>query len=370
MKKLLAIFLCLCLLLCFAACDKHDHTLPEPTEESPVVLVDDGVKHTVHAVTEFVYKMPSKDFENTFAVDINEKDQITVLQNMGSSDGDTVVEISYGSDYYPTSLRITINEQYHDTVHMVWDENGNLLNRNFEKHNEHDRTYTYNRMNVVVQEGAVDGYYEYVYDADGLWVGYRWYRNGMVREVQDRQYALGVMRNNTQRIFDEQGNLSRTTIETYDEHGNMTSKAVSYVDDTHTDYEDTYAYTYDQNGNMLTNDFYRDGEFKYGYSYTYDDQNNRISESTNGELDVEYEYDSDGRRSGAKHYDDGELIGTGVYTYDEHGNQLSYVYSDLEGNVKSQRTAIYEELTLTTAQNRVYQNLMDLLGDLGVLEGF
>lgn len=370
MKKLFALLLCLCLMGCFAACDKHEHTLPEPTEEPPVVLVDDGVKHTVHAMTEYVYMMPSKDFKNSFAVDINEKNQITVLQNMGGNDGDTVVEISYGSDYYPTSMRITINEQYHDTVRMVWDENGNLLNRDFEKHNEYDRVYTYNRMNKVIQEGANDGYYENIYDADGLFVGYRWYRNGMVREVQDSQYALGVMRSNTIRTFDEQGNLSRTTVENYDEHGNMTSQAVSYVDDTHTDYEDTYTYTYDQNGNMLTSDFYRDGEFKYGYSYTYDDRNNCISESTDGKLDVEYEYDQDDRRSGAKYYEDGELLGTAVYTYDEHGNQLSYVYSDLEGNLKSQRTATYEELTLTTAQYRVYQNVMNLMDDLGVLEEF
>lgn len=370
MKKLFAIALCLCLLLSFAACNKEEQTLPEPTEEPPVVLVDDGARHTVHAMTEFIYEMPSKNYEATFSLDINEKDQITVLQNMGSSDGDMVVEISYGSDYYPTSLRITINEQYHDTVHLVWDENGNLLSRDFEKNNEQDRTYTYNRMNKVVQEGTSDGYYEYVFDADGLLVGYRWYCSGVVREVQERQFAMGIVKSSTQRIFDEQGNLSRTTIESYDEHGNMTSQAVTYVDGAQTGYEDTYEYAYDQNGNLLTSDFYRDGEFMYGYSYTYDDQNNCISESTDGELDAEYEYDQNGCRSSAKYYEDGELIGTGVCTYDEHGNQLSYIYSDVEGNVKSQRTAQYEELTLTTAQNRVYQNVMDLLGDLGVLEEF
>lgn len=109
----------------------------------------------------------------------------------------------------------------------------------------------------------------------------------------------------------------------YDEEGNVTG-------------ESTAEYTYDKEGNKLTDKLYEDGQF--------------VSSG-------EYEYDSEGmtfKKYETEQYEDGSKC---VYEYNESGDSLGYVLYDEEGNVaESYRTEYVTDKNGNLTGERTYEN--------------
>lgn len=368
MKKLFAMLLCLSLLLALGACgeDEVDNPdIPQPGDDSQISGIqplweDDGPKNDVHVLVETVYKDLEAGTESKMAVEIDEKGQI--LKGFNDADDDYVLqaEMEFDANGFPAAINVTMDGELWDRVTLIWDPQGNLVKKDFAEHNDQDCEYTYNRMNMVVKEGTADNYYEYVYDADGFVASQRQYRDGVVREVREYSYAYGLVTECKKNNFDSNGNLYSTTLETYDQYGNQTLSRTTYQDKTQAVSDTHYEYTYDEKGNMLSNDFYRDGKYMYGYTYTYDEDGNRTSERADGELQYESVYTNNGQNVTTK-----RGSSTLEYTYDEKGNELHYIKYK-EDKATDERVSNYKTFSLTQRQAQVFEQMLELLSDLEV----
>lgn len=376
MKKLFAILLCLSMLLALAACGKDEGKTPDVTEPSfeqntgvQPLWEDDSPKSDVYALVETVYKNHVAGTEGKMAIEFDEKGQI--LKGFNDADDDYVLqaELEFDVNGFPAVVKLLMDGKVWDTVALTWDPEGNLLKKDHAEHNDQDCEYTYNRVGAVLKEGTAGNYYEYVYDADGLVVGQRWYRDGVVREVRDYKYAYGLVTECKKNGFDSNGNLASTTVETYDQYGNLLLSRTTYQDETKAACEDHYEYTYDEKGNMLSNDFYRDGKYMYGYTYTYDADGNRTSERADGELQYESVYTNGGKNVLTKTYKDGDEISSILeYEYDEQGNELHYLRTKNE-EAQNERISTYKTFSLTKRQARVFEAMLELLSELEVYNG-
>ena len=376
MKKLFAILLCLSMLLAVAACGKDEEKTPDATEPSfgqttgvQPLWEDDGPKSDVYTLVETVYKNHVAGTEGKMTIEFDEKGQI--LKGFNDADDDYVLqaELEFDVNGFPAAVTLQMDGKVWDRVALTWDIDGNLVKEDYAEHNDQDCEYTYNRVGAVLKEGTADNYYEYVYEADGLVVGRRWYRDGVVREVRDYKYAYGLVTECQKNSFDSNGNLSSTTVETYDQYGNLILSRTTYQDETKAAREDHYEYTYDEKGNMLSNDFYRDGKYMYGYTYTYDADGNRTSERADGELQYESVYTNGGKNVTTKTYKDGDEISSIIeYEYDEQGNELHYLKTKNE-EAQNERISTYKTFSLTKRQARVFEAMLELLSELEVYNG-
>ena len=133
---------------------------------------------------------------------------------------------------------------------------------------------------------------------------------------------------------------------TYDELGRLISErdvsntgeetsfaTVSYAD-TEAGLEIRYAYndghiattreSRDEQGNLVLREFLQDDQMEYATIYTYDENGNLLSEETHysdnpGVPRIEYTYDEQGNRIGHYEYDGEELTGWQEMTYDADG---------------------------------------------------
>ena len=191
---------------------------------------------------------------------------------------------------------------------------------------------------------------EYTYDENGNELTYTYskyindawvriaesiYINGEEKEV----YSLYLNSDDTfnykyEYTYDENGNrLTNTYSEyinnewvntskweyTYDENGNqLTSIYSEYIDNAWVDTK-KWEYTYDENGNVLTETYlkYIDNVwvYIYKYEYTYDENGNRLTNTYSEYINNE-----------------GVDTSKWEYTYDENGNQLTSIYSEYIDN--------------------------------------
>lgn len=373
MKKLLAMLLRLSLLLALAACgeakdDNPDIPQPGDDQNSGVqpLWEDDGAKSDVYTLVETVYKNHVTGAEAKMAIEFDEKGQILSGINNADDDYEVKAQMEFDVNGFPAVVEVTIDGEIWDTVSLTWDPEGNLLRKDYAQHNDQDCDYTYNRVGAVLTEGTPGNYFEYVYDADGLLAGQRQYRDGVVREVRDYKYAYGLVTECKKNSFDTNGNLYSTTTETYDQYGNLLLSRTTYQDETKAASEDHYEYTYDEKGNMLENDFYRDGKYMYGYTYSYDADGNRTAEWADGELQYESIYTNGGKNVVTKTYKDGDEISAILeYEYDEQGNELHYLKTKQE-EAQNERTSTYKTFSLTKRQARVMEAMLELLSELEV----
>jgi hypothetical protein len=301
------------------------------------------------------------------AIEFDEKGRI--LKGFNNADDDYVLqaEVEFDVKGFPAAIKLLMDDKVWDTVALTWDDQGNLLKKDYAEHNDQDCEYTYNQTNMVLTEGSADNYYEYAYDAEGVATGQQWYRGGVLREVREYQYSNSLVTNCTKTNYDQNGNLSYVTIDTYDQYENLISSKVNYEDEAWgNDYEDSYELTYDEKGNMLSNDFYRDGKFMYGYTYTYDEDGNCTSERADGELQYESVYTNNGQNVTTTTYKNGDEISSIIeYEYDAQGNELHYIkYKN--GDATNERISTYKTFSLTARQARVLEQMLDLLSELEV----
>lgn len=375
MKKLFALLLCLSMLLALAACGKDEEKTPAGTAPGDdyqnnlgvqPLWEDDGPKNDVYTLVETVYKNHVAGTEGKMAIEFDEKGQI--LKGFNDADDDYVLqaEMEFDSNGFPAAVTLLMDGDVWDRVALTWDPEGNLLKKDYAEHNDQDCEYTYNRMGAVLKEGTADNYYEYVYEADGFVLSQRQYRDGVLREIRDYSYAYGLVTECKKSSFDSNGNLYSTTKETYDQYGNMTLSRTTYEDETKAASETHYEYTYDDKGNMLSNDFYRDGKYMYGYTYTYDADGNCTAEWADGELQYESVYTNGGKNVTTTTYKDGDEISSIIeYEYDEQGNELHYLKTKNE-EAQNERISTYKTFSLTKRQARVFEAMLELLSELEV----
>ena len=159
--------------------------------------------------------------------------------------------------------------------------------------------------------------------------------------------------------YRESGGYTSTAAYTYDSAGNVLTELYSNSNG----YQSAYAYTYDSAGQMLTTSYSNsDGEsssvsyvyngagdiasskrtYTYGettevtlYRYTYDGNGNRLTEheeySDGGTKDTAYTYDSNGYRLTEQAISSNGFSYTEIYTYDDAGNWLTDTYRDSDG---------------------------------------
>ncbi len=132
----------------------------------------------------------------------------------------------------------------------------------------------------------------------------------------------------------------RCTTWTYDADGNMLSEEYDGDGDGKADYRETH--TYDANGNMLTEEHDyddadgsppADGTMDVRITYTYDEYGNKLSEERDGfdmvppdgtpEERTAWTYDEHGNKLTEEQDADGTPEERTTWTYDEHGNKLT-----------------------------------------------
>ncbi|ONI40459.1 hypothetical protein AN639_12030 [Candidatus Epulonipiscium fishelsonii] len=91
--------------------------------------------------------------------------------------------------------------------------------------------------------------------------------------------------------------------------------------------ENNYEYEYDKNGNLIRENYYKNGEIFSYETYEYDEKNNRIKENlycSKGNLKAcyIYEYNINGKLLKDSRYVNGKLSDYMVYEYNVNGDLL------------------------------------------------
>ncbi len=145
------------------------------------------------------------------------------------------------------------------------------------------------------------------------------------------------------------GQLLMARFSEYDEKGSLTRLAISNSADGVIDFSITYAYTYDENDNILSKISLNSSGNQTEAFYTYDDAGNLVRETSGydgfvGQINT-YTYDSAGNllREVTTSGDD-RLLNLRVYTYDDAGNRTSESV-DFDGD------GAFDRITTTTYPN-------------------
>jgi len=147
-------------------------------------------------------------------------------------------------------------------------------------------------------------------------------------------HASNTIGSNTEaRDYDVDGNPDRIDTYTYDANGNLLTE--TFDTDADGDPNEIYTYTYDANGNQLTYTYDRPsgGTPYWIYTSTYDANGNRLTwayDATNGTPDwiYTYTYDANGNRltETCAANAGGTPYWIYTYTYDANGNRLTEGY--------------------------------------------
>ncbi len=146
--------------------------------------------------------------------------------------------------------------------------------------------------------------------------------------------------------YDESGNLVQRAENEYNQELQLIKSVVYDASDT-VKYEITYEYddegrliksgnekefVYDENGNLIKEIIYNDGEHSYFFEWKYNKDNKPLSQNCSGALwdDIEWTYDSNGNLISVNVDNDYEIT-----TYDSNGNLLTHnidYYDDAYSN--------------------------------------
>lgn len=214
-----------------------------------------------------------------------------------------VIEMEYDADYNPVGSKMyqsgklcnetTYNKDFdRPLVAQEYDEDGNKTDREESTYDENGNCLTHARYD---EDGAEEWKYVYTYDKNG-------------NLLTEKDYSEGELSTETIYTYDDQGNVLTQATDTGDEviygtyenvYENGKLKEVKqYLDDTLREYK-----KYDEDGNVVLDVTYFDGEEESRTEYTYE----------NGKL-IKCET-----------FWDGELNGSDVYTYNKDGLLLEHV---------------------------------------------
>ena len=282
-------------------------------------------------------------------------------------------------------------EGFSSTVSRTFDDEGKLLTTHYQATDDSWNTYTYTYddqgrqlTEKYVSSGGSDTLLTYTYDESGNRISEVTLNKGVKTREVKRTYdeknqliqdyvwrqELGkdiIYTSTTDFTYDENGNILtqhqqdrdgfwQKIVSTYDEKGNILTER-------HEDSEGytlSYVRTYDENSRVLTSQE-TCGDFAYSYTYTYDEHGNLILERCDEDgyfWQVAYTYD---QRSNLlerlETSSDGEWLKE-VYTYDSHGNLLSYAGYDEPDTPSSFCTYTYAYVELTPEQAQLLSQLM------------
>lgn len=371
MKKMFALFLSLCLLLSFAACgEPAEDTQPKETEpgkttqpqatepgatqpnEEVRFFWDEEGSEEVCTLVEMLYKDLKENTETSLTVDVTDKGQILSVSN---GERNQQAQVEYDEKGFPTAIKVTEDGAVITTVNFSFDANGNLLRMTIPEY-ELENRYTYDEKGNVLTYTDNDRTITYTYDGNGNKMSAREVnKNGKIWEYF---YTYDADGNELTGKTTVDGELWSEWSNTY-ENGNLVSEING---------SDEYRSTYDAQGNLLTYDFYRDGEFVWNQTYTYDADGNRTSESSDGELKYESTFSDHGRHEVKRSYRQGYMVTrTTEYTYDDNGNELSKIIYDSDNNATEQWTNSYKTFSLTDAQAKVFNTLLEYLDELDLV---
>jgi YD repeat-containing protein len=172
-----------------------------------------------------------------------------------------------------------------------------------------ETTVTYDADGRLLSQesvGTVGGRYDFAYDADGRTI--------------------------SQTFTSADGGTSYGTKYTYDENGNVLTEERESVSARSPDSSDSFLITntYDENGNLTKT--VAEGGDPYTIEYTYDADGNALSETYAGKdysYEAEYTYDADGNMLSE------------IYTWSDYSSKTEYTY-DADGNLLSVSTEAHD----------------------------
>lgn len=376
MKKVFTAMLALSLVLGMAACGgqeqpdtAHEDETPgtsqtEPSVQDPLEPEDEGVRQTVWVMTEAKYQDLSQGTEGSVILQVDGEGRIVRGYNDTDDDGVVEVELEYGFD--TVTAVVELDGAYYETVTLTLDDMGRVIRQEY-KENYGDSSFMYDENGWKIKAVTEDGWMEYDYDDDGNIVAFRRYEEDVLRMEETDTYQDGVLIREDVVVYDGEGQVSRTRVAVYDQYGNPLSDTTEYADPDQDAYILEYVYTYDDAGNVLTEDYYFRGQLADRYVYTYDEDGDRTSETLDGELKRTFTYDEKGQLIRYERYKDGAVRSATEYSYDQSGHQVGYTVYDADGVVTDSYTATYEALALTEKQLQTHEAILELLEEWEVL---
>lgn len=189
--------------------------------------------------------------------------------------------------------------------------------------------------------------HEYVYDKNGFII-----KETLTTEGDDYYGKTSVTI--IEYTNDEQGRVLKSV--SVDEKGKANTKEYTYDSDdrilketwteSYGEYNNTYyidEYTYDDNGNVLTNYHkYHDSESTTTYKYVYD-KNGNVLEKKSGDSVTKYAYDEKGNSTKIERYTKSAISEWTENTYDEKGNITKSVKYDADGAVIAVRESVFDD---------------------------
>ena len=236
-----------------------------------------------------------------------------------------------------------------DSVNYTYDDKGRVTEITYEDEDEVTYQYDNDGALAVVEDSATDMTTRYYYDFLGRMMKYTETADGYSHSVE---YVYDSVNNLTTQVEIING-VTHTTSYTYDQHNRLASKTTDGVAVVYT-YDDfgrvvtqatkngdttvlTESYTYTANSSQIATYTTTIGGSSVTYSYTYDDNGNILSENKDGFV-TDYIYDSQNqlleeRNEGA------ERLWT--WSYDNAGNILDRKIYDYAQGIKTDQLSSY-----------------------------
>lgn len=296
--------------------------------------------------------------------------------NTGNSEAEQTLENSKPNVWILVSREHILTNGEKTTTTYNYDKNHNYLSTVILKADGTEvtsgSTYLYDDYNNLIEKKGIysnakgDSWCEidsYTYDENGNCIEYLNTKDG-VSQVYKRYYLSGTVLENTTyengnpdhySLYDENENLLKEEyyedaileyyIEyTYDENGNQTEKAFYTSQGEREGIWELYCY--DEKGDMVKSEFYREFEKFSTSTYTYDENHNVLTHRycyADGEEQWHYTFSYD--RNGNKTEQTlTEKDGTVKWTwqYDEKGNLLAEKHYEEDGNMDSSKVYTYD----------------------------
>lgn len=220
----------------------------------------------------------------------------------------------------------------------TYDQNSNLLTEVYESDEciYEEFTYTYDNNGNVLSH--IEKYHNsptyvvtisriYAYDDQGKLTFNQTIQNhGLSESIHETTYNYDENGNLLIEEYSDGQTVTGKCVYTYDENSNLISKVGN----------DSSYYTYDDRGNVITKEQYENEELKEKVTYTYDDKNRLVTATGPIEIfpvvTITQFYDSAGhiiKRTWTT--PEGFSADESVITYDEYGNRLHVYFADDDG---------------------------------------